>query len=52
MEFTMLKYITINCPKLIFVLALIVMLLGILLQEPLKVFDQAIRICLSCIGLI
>lgn len=48
----MLKFIAIHSPKLIFILALAGMLLGILLQEPLKVFDQAIRICLSCIGLV
>jgi hypothetical protein len=47
-----LKFITINSPKLIFVLALLALLLGVFLQEPLKVFDQAIRICLSCIGLV
>jgi len=41
-----------HSPKLIFILALAGMLLGIFLQEPLKVFDQAIRICLSCIGLV
>jgi hypothetical protein len=46
------KFIATNSPKLIFVVALLGMLLGIVLQEPLKVFDQAIRICLSCIGLI
>lgn len=48
----MLQLIKMNMPKLIFILAVLVMLLGIFLQEPMKVFDQAIRICLSCIGII
>jgi cation transporter-like permease len=34
-----------------FLLALISMFAGVLLQEHAKVFDQAIRICLSCIGI-
>ena len=47
----MLQLIVRHRATIIFLLALISMIAGVLLQEPSKVFDQAIRICLSCIGI-
>lgn len=47
----MLQLIVRHCSSILFLLALISMIAGVLMQEHAKVFDQAIRICLSCIGI-
>ncbi|MCX5897397.1 MAG: CD1871A family CXXC motif-containing protein [Proteobacteria bacterium] len=47
----MLKFIVRHSPIIIFLLAVVSIIAGVLLREPSRVFDQAIRICLSCIGI-
>jgi hypothetical protein len=46
-----LSFVVKHSPKILFLLAAVSILSGVLLREPSVVFDQAIRICLSCIGI-
>jgi len=47
----LLLFIVKHSPKIILFLAVTAVVAGVLMQEPSKVFDQAIRVCLSCIGI-
>jgi hypothetical protein len=47
----MARFIVTHSPKIVFLLAVLSLAAGVLLREPAAVFDQAIRICLSCIGI-